>query len=164
MKDNLYQQLALYSSVQLQAEHGLSWISDDEILQLQKGSLVIEQWLKPIRWGAVLDTLANKHSTSKIEPITLAPNYIFDVQQGTLQRNNESIKLTDKEQATLLYLYRAGRSVTREELVAKVWEYHADVQTHTVETLIWRLRQKLETNPENPQLLITTPQGYSLSR
>jgi DNA-binding response OmpR family regulator len=74
------------------------------------------------------------------------------------------LRLTDKEANILKYLYRAGdKSVTREELLAEVWGYNAGVTTHTLETHVYRLRQKIETEPGNARLLITEAGGYRLA-
>ncbi len=74
------------------------------------------------------------------------------------------IRLTEKETAILKYLYRAGeKAVSREELLAEVWGYNAGVTTHTLETHIYRLRQKIEPDPGHAALLITEHGGYRLA-
>lgn len=74
------------------------------------------------------------------------------------------IRLTDKETNILKYLYRAGeKPVSREELLAEVWGYNAGVTTHTLETHVYRLRQKIEPDPGNARLLLTEAGGYRLS-
>jgi DNA-binding response OmpR family regulator len=72
-------------------------------------------------------------------------------------------KLTEKETAILRFLYRAGDQVVgRDTLLREVWGYNAAVTTHTLETHIYRLRQKIETDPTNAQLLVTEAGGYRL--
>jgi len=72
-------------------------------------------------------------------------------------------RLTDKETAILKYLYRAGdKVVSREVLLDEVWGYSANVTTHTLETHVYRLRQKIEPDPSNVTILITEPGGYRL--
>ena len=74
------------------------------------------------------------------------------------------IRLTEKETNILKYLYRAGeKSVSREELLAEVWGYNAGVTTHTLETHVYRLRQKIEADPANARLLLTEAGGYRLA-
>ena len=74
------------------------------------------------------------------------------------------IRLTEKETNILKYLYRAGQKpVPREELLAEVWGYNAGVTTHTLETHVYRLRQKIEPDPSNARLLITEAGGYRLA-
>jgi DNA-binding response OmpR family regulator len=76
----------------------------------------------------------------------------------------KKIRLTEKETNILKYLYRAGhKPVTREELLAEVWGYNAGVTTHTLETHVYRLRQKIEPDPANARLLITEAGGYRLA-
>ncbi|HET6469008.1 MAG TPA: winged helix-turn-helix domain-containing protein [Geminicoccaceae bacterium] len=77
----------------------------------------------------------------------------------------KKIHLTEKETAILKYLYRVGdRPVSREVLLDEVWGYNAGVTTHTLETHIYRLRQKIEPKPGETTLLITEPAGYRLVR
>jgi DNA-binding response OmpR family regulator len=76
---------------------------------------------------------------------------------------NRRIRLTEKEAAILKFLYRAGpRPVARQVLLNEVWGYTAAVTTHTLETHIYRLRQKIEADPSNARLLITEGGGYRL--
>jgi DNA-binding response OmpR family regulator len=76
---------------------------------------------------------------------------------------NRKIRLTEKEAAILKYLYRAnGRPVGRQVLLNEVWGYNSAVTTHTLETHIYRLRQKIEPDPSNARLLVTEGGGYRL--
>ena len=73
------------------------------------------------------------------------------------------IRLTEKETSILKYLYRSGdKVVSRELLLHEVWGYNAGVTTHTLETHIYRLRQKIEKEPSNAELLVTETGGYKL--
>src|SRR3712207_250436 len=76
---------------------------------------------------------------------------------------NRKVRLTDKESNILKYLYRAaGRSVPRQVLLNEVWGYSSSVTTHTLETHIYRLRQKIEADPSRARLLLTEGGGYRL--
>ena len=76
----------------------------------------------------------------------------------------KKIRLTEKETNILKYLYRAReKAVSREELLAEVWGYNAGVTTHTLETHVYRLRQKIEADPAHARLLLTEAGGYKLS-
>jgi DNA-binding response OmpR family regulator len=76
---------------------------------------------------------------------------------------NRKIRLTEKEAAILKYLYRAGgRPVGRQILLNEVWGYNSAVTTHTLETHIYRLRQKIEPDPTQARLLLTEGGGYRL--
>ncbi|MFM2422470.1 MAG: hypothetical protein RL291_1000 [Pseudomonadota bacterium] len=73
------------------------------------------------------------------------------------------VRLTEKETSILKFLYRSGEKVvTRDVLLQEVWGYNSGVTTHTLETHIYRLRQKIERDPSNSELLVTEPGGYKL--
>ncbi|WP_043062997.1 winged helix-turn-helix domain-containing protein, partial [Brucella anthropi] len=73
------------------------------------------------------------------------------------------IRLTEKEAAIIKYLYRAGDKVIgRDVLLEEVWGYNSGVTTHTLETHVYRLRQKIEKDPSNAALLVTESGGYKL--
>ena len=77
--------------------------------------------------------------------------------------DGRKVRLTEKETNILKYLYRSnGQAVAREELLSEVWGYNATVTTHTLETHVYRLRQKIEPDPANSRLLITETGGYRL--
>src|SRR5277367_462973 len=90
--------------------------------------------------------------------------YTFRPAKKLLQdvANNKRIRLTDKETAVLKFLYRSEAAVNRQILMHEVWGYNATVTTHTLETHIYRLRQKIEENPGQAQILITESGGYRL--
>ena len=91
--------------------------------------------------------------------------YIFYPSDKTLEVAGESkkIRLTDKEAAILKFLLRAGDRVTsRDVLLDEVWGYKSNVTTHTLETHVYRLRQKIELGHSNAQILVTEPGGYRL--
>ncbi len=75
---------------------------------------------------------------------------------------NRRIRLTDKETAVLKFLYRSDAAVNRQILMHEVWGYNSTVTTHTLETHIYRLRQKIEVDPAHPSLLVTEGGGYRL--
>ncbi|MDN3563855.1 response regulator transcription factor [Paeniroseomonas aquatica] len=78
-------------------------------------------------------------------------------------QRNRKVRLTDKESAILKFLYRAGgKPVPRQILLNEVWGYNSAVTTHTLETHIYRLRQKIEPDPSNTRLLLTEGGGYKL--
>jgi DNA-binding response OmpR family regulator len=80
------------------------------------------------------------------------------------QEKNQRIRLTGKEVEILKYLYRiSDGTATRQTLLDNVWGYRSDVTTHTLETHIYRLRQKIEVDPKDCQLLVTVPGGYQLA-
>ncbi len=91
--------------------------------------------------------------------------YVFRPAAKLLQEpvKNRRIRLTEKEAAILKFLYRSGtKPVARQVLLNEVWGYNAAVTTHTLETHIYRLRQKIEPDPSNARLLVTEGGGYRL--
>lgn len=79
-----------------------------------------------------------------------------------LEADGKKIRLTEKETNILKFLYRSGETVARETLLHEVWGYNRAVTTHTLETHIYRLRQKIEEKPGQAQILITESGGYRL--
>ncbi|MBL6458884.1 response regulator transcription factor [Belnapia sp. T6] len=91
--------------------------------------------------------------------------YVFRPSAKLLQETarNRKIRLTDKESTILKFLYRAGgKPVPRQVLLNEVWGYNSAVTTHTLETHVYRLRQKIEADPGQPRLLLTEQGGYKL--
>ena len=121
---------------------------------------------KPFRASELLARLraqlrAFDHSEQVVFPV--GP-YTFRPAKKLLHdaAKNKRIRLTDKETAVLKYLYRSETAVNRQILMHEVWGYNAAVMTHTLETHIYRLRQKIEADPANPALLVTEGGGYRL--
>jgi DNA-binding response OmpR family regulator len=101
---------------------------------------------------------ASEDAVFRIGPYTFRPGAKLLVSD-----KGSKLKLTEKETAILRFLYRAGQKVvSRETLLQEVWGYNAAVTTHTLETHIYRLRQKIEPNPASASILITDVGGYKL--
>ena len=124
---------------------------------------------KPFRLGVLLARLKahiRQHDRNDDVVFSIGP-YRFQPSNKTLVRDTDQcrFRLTDKETAILKYLYRAGEKVvSREVLLDEVWGYNANVTTHTLETHVYRLRQKIEPDPSNVTILITEPGGYRLEQ
>jgi DNA-binding response OmpR family regulator len=120
---------------------------------------------KPFRF-AVLMARAHAHLRShgqSEEAVYRIGPYTFRPSAKMLLGNNEKkIRLTEKETNILKFLYRRGETVPRETLLHEVWGYNPAVTTHTLETHIYRLRQKIEVNPGQARILITESGGYRL--
>jgi len=98
-----------------------------------------------------------------IGPFNFNPGSKTLVSDGSVPSNGNAIRLTDKEAQILKFLYLHGdRVVKRDELLGEVWGYNANVTTHTLETHVYRLRQKMEHDPSNAEILVTEPGGYRL--
>ncbi len=126
---------------------------------------VTEHLLKPFRIAALLArlrALIRTFESSDDAVLTIGP-YTFQPASKHLVENDDSIvRLTEKEASILKYLYRAGNVVAREVLLHEVWGYNPAVTTHTLETHVYRLRQKIEKDPSNAQILVTDAGGYRL--
>jgi DNA-binding response OmpR family regulator len=104
------------------------------------------------------------HEQSEEVVLRVGPYEFHPAARVLVDPKNRKLRLTDKEANILKYLYRAGdKPVTREELLAEVWGYNAGVTTHTLETHVYRLRQKIEPDPGHARLLITEAGGYRLA-
>ena len=137
----------------------------DTILGLDSGAN--DYITKPFRLGVLLARLRahiRQHERSDDAVFAIGP-YTFQPGNKLLldEPRRKKIRLTDKETAILKYLYRTGdRVVSREVLLDEVWGYNAGVTTHTLETHVYRLRQKIERDPANARILVTEPGGYRL--
>ena len=98
------------------------------------------------------------------DAIFVVGHYSFRPSQKLLtEEDGNKVRLTEKETAIMKYLYRAEQKViSRDELLEQVWGYNSGVTTHTLETHIYRLRQKVEKDPSNARLLVTEGGGYKL--
>jgi len=122
---------------------------------------------KPFRINELLARLRaqlRSFETSEDAVFQIGPYVFRPAARQLLDPNGRRIRLTDKEAAILKYLYRAeGKSVSRQLLLGEVWGYNAAVTTHTLETHIYRLRQKIEPDSAVSRLLITEGGGYKLN-
>ncbi len=87
----------------------------------------------------------------------------LDTATRDFTQNGATVSLTEKEAAILVYLSRRDTPATRDDLLRDVWQYANGVDTHTIETHIYRLRQKIEADPEKPKILLTKKDGYQLA-
>jgi DNA-binding response OmpR family regulator len=142
--------------------------SDDEadvVRVLNAGA--VDYLMKPLRLNELLARLkaqlrvfdVSEHATFMIGQYSFRP-----AAKLLTDQLGRRLRLTNKEMEILKFLYRAGaKTVTRAILLDGVWGYNAGVTTHTLETHIYRLRQKMEVNPAECQMLITDQGGYRLN-
>ena len=125
-----------------------------------------DHFTPPFRIGTLLDRVRRytvDGGTSKAAPLVMGPYTLDPVNNVLTREEGEPIRLTDKESHMLSFLAaRKGAFVDRRALLDEVWGYAENVETHTLETHIYRLRQKIEDDPANPSFLITEEQGYRL--
>ena len=136
----------------------------DTVMGLESGAN--DYVTKPFRFAVLLARMRaqlRQHETSDDASFRIGP-YTF--QPGSKQLVTDAgvkLRLTEKETAILRFLYRAGQGVvSRDILLKEVWGYNAAVTTHTLETHIYRLRQKIEVDPAKAILLVTEAGGYKL--
>ena len=89
-------------------------------------------------------------------------NYIINLNSREMLINNKKLKLTEKEINTIIYLSKSNKPVTINELQEKVWSYQSDMETHTVETHIYRLRKKILNTFNDNEFIISKKNGYQI--
>ena len=105
---------------------------------------------------ARIRTLLRQYETSEDAVFTIGPYTFRPSSKLLLNPDGSKVRLTEKETSILRYLYRAGqRPVSRETLLQEVWAYNSGVTRHTLETHIYRLRQKIEKDATAPTILVT---------
>jgi DNA-binding response OmpR family regulator len=136
----------------------------DTILGLEAGAN--DYVTKPFRFAVLLARIRaqlRQHEQSEDAVFTIGPYSFRPSAKLLIDERGQKIRLTEKETAILKYLYRAGEKViTRDVLLHEVWGYNSGVTTHTLETHIYRLRQKIERDPSRAELLVTEAGGYKL--
>ncbi|WP_293860438.1 response regulator transcription factor [uncultured Alsobacter sp.] len=136
----------------------------DTVLGLEAGAN--DYVVKPFRFAVLLARIRaqlRQHEASEDAVFTIGPYTFRPSAKLLVSAQGSKLKLTEKETAILRFLYRAEtRVVTRDVLLTEVWGYNSNVTTHTLETHIYRLRQKIERDPSSAQILITEAGGYKL--
>ncbi|WP_347832464.1 response regulator transcription factor [uncultured Planktomarina sp.] len=137
----------------------------DTILGLNAGAN--DYITKPFKFPVLLARIRaqlRQHEQSEDAIFTLGPYTFKPAVKMLLTGDNKKIRLTEKETNILKFLYRATEGVVpRDTLLHEVWGYNAGVTTHTLETHIYRLRQKIEPDPSHASLLVTESGGYRLA-
>ena len=136
----------------------------DMILGLDSGAN--DYVTKPFKFPVLLARIRaqlRQHEQSENAVFQLGDYQFKPAQKMLVDAKDRKIRLTEKETNILKFLYRAPDGLApREVLLHEVWGYNAGVTTHTLETHIYRLRQKIESDPSNARLLVTEPGGYRL--
>jgi DNA-binding response OmpR family regulator len=136
----------------------------DTILGLESGAN--DYVTKPFRFTVLLARIRaqlRQHEASEDAVFTIGPYTFRPSSKLLLNPKGSKVRLTEKETSILRYLYRAGEQpVPRETLLQEVWGYNSGVTTHTLETHIYRLRQKIEKDAAVPAILVTETRGYKL--
>ena len=136
----------------------------DTILGLEAGAN--DYVTKPFRFAVLLARVRahlRQHEASDDAIFAVGPYSFRPGAKLLVTEKGSKVRLTEKETAILRYLYRAGqRVVGRDVLLQEVWGYNSNVTTHTLETHIYRLRQKIEVDPGRARILVTESGGYKL--
>ena len=90
-------------------------------------------------------------------------NYIIDLNSREMSVKNIKLKLTEKEINTIMFLSKSNKPVSVDELQEKVWSYQSDIETHTVETHIYRLRKKILNTFDDNKFIISKKNGYQIN-
>jgi len=121
---------------------------------------------KPFRFNVLLARIRahlRHHEQSEDAVFQIGPYEFRPAGKVLVDGAGKKVRLTEKETNILKYLYRAdGKAVSREQLLTEVWGYNTGVTTHTLETHVYRLRQKMEPDPANARFLVTEVGGYRL--
>ncbi len=136
----------------------------DTILGLEAGAN--DYVTKPFRFAVLLARIRaqlRQHEQSEDAVFSIGRYTFRPSAKMLVDDKSQKIRLTEKETAILKFLYRAGQKViTRDVLLHEVWGYNSGVTTHTLETHIYRLRQKIERDPSKAEMLVTEAGGYKL--
>jgi hypothetical protein len=89
-------------------------------------------------------------------------NYTLDLNSREIKINSSRLKLTEKEINTIYYLSKSDKLVSIDELQEKVWGYQSDIETHTVETHIYRLRKKILNAFSDDEFIVSKKNGYQI--
>lgn len=136
----------------------------DQVLGFEAGAN--DYVTKPFKFALLLARIRahlRSHETSEDAIFAIGPYTFRPSAKLLIDDANRKVRLTEKETSILKFLYRAGDKVVgRDVLLHEVWGYNPSVTTHTLETHIYRLRQKIERDPARASLLVTEPGGYRL--
>ncbi len=147
---------------------GFILTSDEAVFSNEEAKKFEEVMSLPLRIGHLLKYIQlfyqHKILLKNQQPIELN-QFLFKPNENKLsyKKNNQDIQLTEKENFILYFLYQnKGQSVSRETLLEEIWGYSDDIETHTLETHIYRLRQKIEELSKINDVIKTNDEGYYL--
>src|SRR5690606_23829238 len=136
----------------------------DTILGLESGAN--DYVTKPFRFAVLLARIRaqlRQYEQSEDATFTVGPYTFKPSRKLMTDKDGNKLRLTEKEASIIKCLYRAQQKVvTRDVLLEEVWGYNSGVTTHTLETHVYRLRQKIERDPSKAEILVTESGGYKL--
>ena len=119
----------------------------------------------PIKLSKLLENLNIKFLKNKFNDQSKIKikNYLINLNSREIYSNNINLKLTEKEINTIIYLLNKKKPISIQELQTNVWGYRSGMETHTVETHIYRLRKKILKTFNDENLLLSKKNGYQIS-
>ncbi len=137
-------------------------ISKKKILNLNN-QIIIEKYPINIKeFNQILNVNFLKSKFTEQSKISLG-NYDLDLNSRILNKDSKKLELTEKECSILVFLRQSNQPVNINVLQEKVWGYNSDLETHTVETHIYRLRKKISDKFSDNEIIISDKKGYFLN-
>ncbi len=136
-------------------------ITKKQILKLNNQFILSQLPIKIFKMIEKLNIEFLKHQFVEQSQVIIN-DYIIDINAREMSSKNNKLKLTEKEVNTIIYLSKVNKPISIDELQTKVWDYHSDIETHTVETHIYRLRKKISKNFLDDNFIISKNNGYQI--
>ena len=124
-------------------------------------SLIVKLPLNIVKFNQDVIDICKKHEFNKNSLIKIK-NYILDKNTRVLKKNDITLKVTEKEVIFLEMLYSSKKPLSRDYILKNIWKYSSETDTHTVETHIYRLRQKIKNHFSDADFIKNSKEGYSL--
>ena len=123
--------------------------------------LILKLPINLVQFNKTIVELCKKYEFNKNSLIQIK-GYILDKNERILKKNKISLKITEKETHFIEMLNHYGKTLSKEYILKNIWSYSSDADTHTVETHIYRLRQKIQHSFGDNNFITNTSNGYSL--
>jgi len=136
-------------------------ITKKQILKLNNQFVLSQLPIKIFKMIEKLNIEFLKHQFAEQSQVIIN-DYTIDINAREMSSNNIKLKLTEKEVNTIIYLSKVNKPISINELQTKVWDYHSDIETHTVETHIYRLRKKISKIFKDENFIISKKNGYQI--
>ena len=136
-------------------------ITKKQILRVNNQFILTQLPIKIFRMIEKLNIEFLKYQFAEQSKVIIK-DYVIDINGREMSSKNVKLKLTEKEINTIIYLSKLNKPISINELQTKVWEYHSDIETHTVETHIYRLRKKISKNFLDDNFIISKNNGYQI--
>ena len=152
-KKNSFENIAI-PKILIKKNNNLNKFEDDF-------SLIVKLPLNIVQFNQDIIDLCKKHEFKKNSLIKIR-NYILDKNERVLKKNDTTLKVTEKEVIFLEMLYSSKKPLSRDYILKNIWKYSSETDTHTVETHIYRLRQKIKSHFSDADFIKNSKEGYSL--